>query len=207
MTDEEKDSQDTSSSESEKETEKQEKQDVKDPAVEAIRERFSDAILDVTFFAGEVTVKIKKESLLEICRFCHDDPRLRFDYLADLCGLDFPEQEERFIVVYQLYSIEKNRRLRLKTSLREGEAVDSVTPVWGTADWHERETYDLFGITFKNHPNMERILMPEDWEGHPLRKDYPLEGPNKELLDDELKQFQEGTLKQHYTETAFHEED
>lgn len=203
MPEDEKDKKDAPQPEAEETAKKVE---IQDPAVDAIKEKFPGAILDLKLFAGELTAQIKKESLLEICRFCHDDPGLRYDYLADLCGLDFPDREERFIVVYQLYSMERNTRLRLKVSAGEGEAVDSVTSVWNTANWHEREVFDLFGVEFTNHPDLERILMPEDWEGHPLRKDYPLEGPNKGIIEDERKKFEERTLKPYYEETRFHEE-
>jgi NADH-quinone oxidoreductase subunit C len=92
--------------------------------------------------------------------------------LADLTALDFPKDEKRFQVVYQLYSFSRNERLRLKARVADGESVESVVPVWAAADWMEREVFDMFGIRFDHHPNLRRILLPDEWQGYPLRKDY-----------------------------------
>ncbi|MBI3092487.1 MAG: NADH-quinone oxidoreductase subunit C [Candidatus Tectomicrobia bacterium] len=142
-------------------------------------ERFPDAI-QVVYCAlnrpEELTALVDRQRIVEICRFCHDDPDLYFNLLSDLCGADYPDEEERFTVVYQLYSIRHNQRLRLKVKTKEGVPVPSVTSVWRTANWHEREAYDLYGIVFEGHPNLKRILMPDNWEGFPLRKEYPPEG-------------------------------
>jgi NADH-quinone oxidoreductase subunit C len=94
--------------------------------------------------------------------------------LADLTAMDFPKEEKRFQVVYQLYSFSRNERLRLKVPLADGETIESAIPVWGVADWLEREVYDMFGIRFEHHPNLRRILLPDEWQGFPLRKDYPI---------------------------------
>ncbi len=116
------------------------------------------------------------------------------DYLADLCGADYPDNKDRFEVVYNLYSIKHGHRLRVKALVPESDpSVDSVVPVWSGANWHEREACDMYGIVFNGHPDLRRILMPEDWEGYPLRKDYPLKGPD----DDEYKGFEE--LKELHT--------
>jgi len=147
--------------------------------VKLIRQRFPEAIVEITSLRDlpdELTIKITKDRLLEICQFLKEDARLDFNYLSDLCGVDYPEREERFEVVYHLYSINKRHRLRLKTAIKEGETIPSVTGIWQTADWHEREAFDLLGIRFEGHPNLRRILLPDDWEGHPLRKEYPLQG-------------------------------
>ncbi|UCG77353.1 MAG: NADH-quinone oxidoreductase subunit C [Nitrospirota bacterium] len=150
---------------------------------EILREKYPDEIIDTSEFRGQVSVTIKKEKALDIFRFLHDDPSLSFDYLSDLCGLDnLGKKDSRFAVVYHLYSMEHRHMIRIKVAVSEDDcAVDSVVPVWIGADWHERECYDMFGIEFKGHPDLRRILMPEDWEGHPLRKDYPAKGPSDEL--------------------------
>jgi NADH-quinone oxidoreductase subunit C len=150
--------------------------------LQRLRERFGDALLDVKVWRNETTVVVGPADLVGICRFLRDDPDLAFDFLADLTGVDrlkLPESSPRFEVVYQLYSIQFKRRLRLKVRVDEGQPVPSVTGVWETANWHEREVHDLFGVSFQGHPDLRRILMPDDWEGHPLRKDYPVEASPK----------------------------
>ncbi len=149
---------------------------------ERIRERFPEEVRGVVEFRGQVSVLIRKERLLEICRFLHDEPALAFDYLKDLCGVDYlGRRPVRFEVVYTLYSMKHRHMVRLKAEVGEDDpSVESVVPVWAGANWHERECYDMFGIVFNNHPDLRRILMPEDWEGYPMRKDYPAEGPEKE---------------------------
>jgi NADH-quinone oxidoreductase subunit C len=135
-----------------------------------------DAVEEVVFFAGEVTARVKADRLLEVCRFLHEDPRTKMDLLSDLCAADYPEDEERFEILYHMYSIPHGHRIRIKTRTAEGKSVPTVSGIWATANWHEREAYDLFGIDFAGHPDLTRILMPDDWNGHPLRKEYPLEG-------------------------------
>ncbi len=125
---------------------------------------------------GEVTVTVPRESIVDVCRFLRDENS--FDLLADLCGCDRgPEEDPRFEVNYHLFSTTHYSRLRLKVLLSEDAAnVTTVTQIWKTADWHERETYDLVGIKFDGHPDLRRILLPSDFDGHALRKDYPLRG-------------------------------
>ncbi len=142
--------------------------------LEKIKQRFSDSIIETVEFRGELTVVVKKEKLVEVCKFLRDESDLRFDHLSDVSGVDFLERVPRFDISYHLYSIPKNHRLRLKVKVNEDEAVPSVTSVWSTANWHEREIFDMFGVKFENHPDLRRILMADDWVGHPLRKDYPL---------------------------------
>jgi NADH-quinone oxidoreductase subunit C len=139
-----------------------------------LREKFPDSVVEASEFRGELTIVIRKEDIIPICRFLRDDPGLLFNYLSDLTAVDRLEREPRFDVIYHLYSIKKSHRVRLKIKLGEGESTESVTPVWSGANWFEREVFDMFGIKFDNHPDLRRILMPEDWEGHPLRKDFPL---------------------------------
>lgn len=144
--------------------------------IDKIKEKFGDAVIDSHSFRGDDTVIVKKESLKEICTFLKEDKACAFDYLLDVCGADYMPREPRFEVVYHMHSISKKHRIRVKTQVADGEKVDSVTSIWGTADWTERETYDMYGIEFEGHPNMKRIYMADDWKGHPLRKDYPERG-------------------------------
>lgn len=127
---------------------------------------------------GETTVTIPREHIVTACEFLKTTPGCDFDFLADLCGFDRgPEEEPRFEVNYHLFSTSHHHRLRLKVLLNEEDAhVSTVTGVWRTANWHERETYDLFGVIFDGHPDLRRILLPDDWQGHALRKDFPLRG-------------------------------
>ncbi len=139
-----------------------------------LKERFSDSILEVSEFREQLTCVVKKENILSISRFLRDDPELSFNFLSSICGVDFLKRNPRFDVVYEFYSITKNHRMRLKVKVKEGENVPSLTSIWSTANWHEREVFDLFGINFEGHSDLRRILMPENYEGHPLRKDFPL---------------------------------
>jgi len=139
-----------------------------------LKEKFPDSILEVIEFRGELTFIIKKKDLIKICEFFKSDPDLKYNFLSDVCGVDFPEREKRFEIVYNLYSIPNQLRVRLKVKVGEDESVSSVTLVWSGADWMEREVYDMFGVKFENHPDLRRILMPDNWVGHPLRKDFPL---------------------------------
>ena len=144
--------------------------------VEILRTENAEWVVEVIEAFGEVTVFVPREAILEACYFLRDDHG--FDMLADLCGCDRgPEEDPRFEVNYHLFSTTHYQRIRLKVLLSEDDPkVDSVTDVWRTADWHERETYDLVGIIFEGHPDLRRILLPSDFDGHALRKDYPLCG-------------------------------
>jgi NADH-quinone oxidoreductase subunit C/D len=147
--------------------------------VERLNERFPGAVLDVGSFRRETTVVLRAAELLPVCQFLRDDPDLAYDLCLFVSAVDQQDLgvSPRFVGVYQLYSLTHQRRLRLKVPLSgEQPAVDSVTPVWRAADWHERETYDLLGVQYRGHPELRRILLPHDWTGHPLRKDYPLGG-------------------------------
>jgi NADH-quinone oxidoreductase subunit C len=146
--------------------------------VKILREKFSNFILEVTTFRSEVTVTVPKGEILEICKFLHSEPDLQYHLLTDLCGLDLFPQVPRFEVVYHLCSIRNNQRLRIRTKVGENESISSVESIWKVANWYEREVYDLFGILFDNHPDLRRILLWDGFEGHPLRKDYPTEGPD-----------------------------
>lgn len=148
------------------------------PSIAKLKENYPNSLLEVLTFRGEITVRIPKQYLYEICRFLHSNPELQYHMLTDLCGVDLFPNIPRFEVVYLLYSFKLNHRLRLKVNVREGESVPSVESIWKAANWLEREVYDLFGITFENHPDLRRILLWDGYEGHPLRKDFPVEGPD-----------------------------
>jgi NADH-quinone oxidoreductase subunit C len=141
-----------------------------------IREKDQAWVVDVIEAFGEVTVIVPREAIVDACRFLKDEHG--FDLLADLCGCDRgPEEDPRFEVNYHLFSTTHYQRLRLKVLLSEDDAhVHTVTHLWKTADWHERETYDMVGVIFDGHPDLRRILLPSDFDGHALRKDYPLRG-------------------------------
>jgi NADH-quinone oxidoreductase subunit C len=148
-------------------------------AVIKLKEKFASSVIDVKEFRGEVTVTVRKEDVIEICKFLKEN--LQYNLLTDVTAVDYFGKDPRFMVVYNLYSIPNKDRLRLKAPVEESDTtIDSVVPVWTTANWLEREVYDLFGVTFRNHPDLRRILMTDDWIGHPLRKDYPLQGPGRE---------------------------
>lgn len=144
--------------------------------VKKIKAQFDGVVTEAVEFIGQVSVRIDAAAVVEVCSFLRDDADARFNYLSDLTCVHYPmRQDAPLEIVYNLYSISRNERVRLKVSLAEDASIDSVTDVWPTANWMEREVYDLFGVTFRNHPDLRRILLPPDWEGHPLRKDYPLE--------------------------------
>lgn len=149
--------------------------------VNGLKDKFFSEIVDVVEFRDQVSVSVKREKLLDICRYLYDDPDMHMDYLSDLCGVDYPDRKYRFEVVYNLYSLKYRHRIRIKALLpADDPVVESVVPVWSGANWHEREACDMYGIIFNGHPDLRRILLPEDWEGYPLRKDYPLKGPDRE---------------------------
>ena len=150
--------------------------------LQRLREKFGQALLEVKAWRNETTVVLAPQDLVRVCRFLRDEPDLAFDFLSDVTGVDrmmLPESSPRFEVVYHVYSLQYRRRLRLKVRVGNGQAVPTVTDLWPTANWHEREVYDLFGVPFEGHPDLRRILTPDDWEGHPLRKDYPVEASPK----------------------------
>lgn len=148
-------------------------------AVDRLKAQFGETVQEVGEFRGETTVVVKKDRIVEVCAFLKKE--LGFNFLTDLCAVDYLGRAPRFMMVYQLYSIGAHQRLRIKAAVEEGDArIDTVSGVWATANWLERECFDLMGIVFNNHPDPRRILMPDDWVGHPLRKDYPVQGPDRE---------------------------
>jgi len=148
------------------------------PAIDTITQRAPKALLRTVESFGELTLLIRREDVVETCRWLHDDPDLAFDHITDVTAVDFPNESPRFEVVYHFYSIQKGHRIRLKARVPEDDsAIDSICAIWKGANFLEREVYDMMGITFRHHPDLRRILMTEDYdEGFPLRKDFPVEG-------------------------------
>ena len=139
---------------------------------------FSAALVRTVEWRGELSVTVMRDRLHEVAQFLRNDPAMDFDYIVHVSSVDWPDDEERFEVVYELYSIRKRHQIRLKTRVPEPDCVvDSLTDLWKGADFMEREVYDMMGIRFRNHPDLRRILLPDDYtEGYPLRKDFPLRG-------------------------------
>lgn len=142
--------------------------------VEALREAFGEDVLAVTEYAGEHTVYLAHERIVEACRFLKEEQG--FTYLSDFGAIDRFTEEERFEVYYNLVNMQERKRLRLKVRLEEDEPVASITGVYRAANWHEREAWDMFGIRFEGHPDLRRMFMPEDFEHHPLRREFPVLG-------------------------------
>ncbi len=149
----------------------------KNAAVQKLRDWDKQVVAEVIEFRGETTVVVPEQRLVRVAEFLLSEPSLRFTFLSDLTTVDRFPMEPRFELNYHLLSIERSLRLRLRVRVAGAQPeVPSVTGVWPTANWHERESFDLFGIRFHGHPDLRRILLPDAWEGHPLRKDYPVEG-------------------------------
>jgi NADH-quinone oxidoreductase subunit C len=141
-----------------------------------IRASMTNAIEDLEVCLGELTLEVRTDQTAAVITFLRDDPRCRFTTLIDLCGVDYPEREKRFEVVYHLLSMHLNHRIRIKTRTDENTPAPSITGVYPCADWYEREAFDMYGILFSNHPDLRRILTDYGFEGFPLRKDFPLTG-------------------------------
>jgi NADH-quinone oxidoreductase subunit C len=140
--------------------------------VKRYKERFGDAIREAWIDRKQAILVVAREKLVEIATYSRDDEK--FDWLSDLTAVDWPKREQRFDIVLNMYSMEKNERLRLKVYASADERVPSVQGVWATANWEEREVYDMFGVVFEGHPELKRILLPDEWQGYPLRKDYDI---------------------------------
>jgi len=140
-------------------------------------------VIDITQQDNEFIILAKRETIKECCLFLRDE--CEFQMLMDICGVDYPEKEERFEIVYHLVSITKNLRARIKIITDEDTPVNSIVPIYSSANWLERETYDMFGVEFEGHPNLERILTDYNFEGFPLRKDFPLEGFKEVVYSEE----------------------
>lgn len=140
--------------------------------MQRLKARFGEAIREATLDRKQAIVLVEGARWHEVNLYCRDQEK--FDYLADLTAVDWPKREKRFDLVANLYSFPKNERLRLKAHVGENEGVGSVVSVWPVANWLEREAFDMFGIRFEGHPNLKRILLPDEWQGYPLRKDYDI---------------------------------
>jgi NADH-quinone oxidoreductase subunit C len=154
---------------------------------------------------GELILWAERPTIVRVLTFLRDDPRMLFKQLVDLCGVDYPDRSERFEVVYNLLSLKHNRRIRVKLATDENEPVPSVTGVFSSADWYERETWDLFGVYFSDHPDLRRQLTDYGFEGHPLRKDFPLTGYVEVRYDEDQKRvvYEPVKLKQEFRSFDF----
>ena len=148
--------------------------------VTALQAAVADGVTQVSYWVGDWTVIVPSTRLLDVARHLKS---AGFDFCSDVTASDWPQRPQRFDVVYSLYSVRDKQRIRVKVRAAEQEPVPSVAGIWPSANWLEREAYDMFGIRFTGHPDLRRILMPDDWQGHPQRKDYPLEGPGELLLE------------------------
>jgi NADH-quinone oxidoreductase subunit C len=146
-----------------------------------------DEILGSEIAHGQLTLKVKREAIVGVTTFVRDDAKCQFKMMVELCGVDYPDRAERFDVVYILLSLSLNQRIRLKVATDEETPVPSITGVYNAAGWYEREAWDLFGIYFADHPDLRRLLTDYGFEGHPLRKDFPLTGYVEVRYDDEQK--------------------
>lgn len=170
-----------------------------------IRERLDGRVRDASVDFGELTLVVEPADIIDVLGFLRDDVQCQFISFIDLCGVDYPSREKRFEVVYHLLSPRQNQRIRVKLSTDEETPVPSVTGVYPGADWFEREAYDLYGILFTGHPDLRRILTDYGFEGHPLRKDFPLTGYFEVRYDDELKRvvYEPVELKQEFRNFDF----
>ncbi|HKV43017.1 MAG TPA: NADH-quinone oxidoreductase subunit C [Blastocatellia bacterium] len=147
-----------------------------DPLIDQVKSRFSASVTEAVATLGQQILRVKKGSYIELCQFLREVEAAEFDMITDLTAIHYPDRKgEEFDVVLLLYSVGANRRIRIKTAVADGESCPTVVPIWPGADWMEREVFDMFGIKFDGHPDLRRILLPEDWPGHPLRKEYPIE--------------------------------
>ena len=151
--------------------------------ITALQSVLPGAVTQLSFWVGDWTMIVPAARLLEVARHLY---AAGFDFCSDVTASDWPPRPQRFDVIYCLYSIRDRHRVRVKVRAAEGEAVPSVTSIWPAANWLEREVYDMFGVNITDHPDLRRMLMPEDWQGHPQRKDYPLEGPGELLMESPL---------------------
>ena len=144
--------------------------------VESIKHAFKHDVISSTVFRSEVTHLVEKSCIRALAYYLLSEPELKFNYLVDVLGVDYNNESPRFEVVYHFYSTVHKHRIRIKLRTNEGEDVQSIAMVYPSACWPERETFDMFGIVFDGNPDLRRIYLSEDWEGYPLRKDYPLRG-------------------------------
>jgi len=142
-------------------------------------EYFGDKVYSITIAHGELVMVVDRAIIVPVCKLLRDDPDFQFDFLSYVTAIDWSamKKEPRYEVIYQLLSLKKTHRMRVKAGVPDSDpSIETVCDVWQGANWMERETFDMFGIIFRNHPDLRRILMPDDWDGHPLRKEFPLGG-------------------------------
>jgi len=166
---------------------------------------FPNDVIGSAIAYGELIVSVRRETVARVLAFLRDDPRCLFQVLVDICGADYPERAERFEVVYNLLSVRNNQRIRVKTTTDEESPVPSATGIFSAAGWFERETWDLFGVYFSDHPDLRRILTDYGFEGHPLRKDFPLTGYVEVRYDEAQKRvvYEPVKLKQEFRSFDF----
>ncbi|HEU4434521.1 MAG TPA: NADH-quinone oxidoreductase subunit C [Pyrinomonadaceae bacterium] len=174
------------------------------PLVKRLKAKFGDAIGDASEFIGQLSLHVAPERIVEVCDYLKTDEKTPFDYLSDLTCVHYPDRGAMpFEVVYNLFSISTNERVRLKVKTSDAAGVESVTGVWPAANWLEREVYDLFGIRFANHPDLRRLLLPPDWEGYPLRKDFPLEFVENAWTERHLPEMTQVQMEQVHQRRAY----
>ena len=156
------------------------------PFVASLQSAIPGSVLHVSYWVGDWTIIVATDTLLDVARHLRESADAAFDMCSDVTATDWPPRAERFDLVYCLYSTRHRHRIRVKVRASETQPVSSVSAVWPAANWLEREVFDMFGVNFAGHPDRRRILMPEDWQGHPQRKDYPLEGPGELLMENPL---------------------
>jgi len=151
--------------------------DLKTLIPQKLKEKFPSTEIEVSDYRNELTIKFDKKNIVDLCFFLKSDAELEFVWCSDITAIDWATRKNRFTVVYNIFSMKHNFRLRLKCDVDESDcSIDSVSSVWKAANWQERETYDMYGIKFNNHPDLRRMYMPEEFEYYPLRKDFPLMG-------------------------------
>jgi len=170
-----------------------------------LKEKLGTRLLDSTLAYGELTIKVEAAEIVDVLSFLKTDPQCRFVSIIDICGADYLQREKRFDVVYHLLSPRQNTRIRVKVETDEDTPVPSAVAVYPGADWYERETYDLYGVLFSGHPDLRRLLTDYGFEGHPLRKDFPLTGFVEVRYDDEAKRviYEPVELKQEFRSFDF----
>lgn len=154
-----------------------------------IRDTLGSSVVDTTIRLGQLSIEIKRDDVLKVLKFLRDDVNCQFQTLLDVCGVDYPDDDERFEIVYHFLSMTHNNRIRVKLRTDEDTPVDSATSLFSAANWWEREVWDMYGVAFNDHPDLRRILTDYGFEGHPLRKDFPLTGYVEVRYDDEQKRI------------------
>ncbi|HED07426.1 MAG TPA: NADH-quinone oxidoreductase subunit C [Ignavibacteria bacterium] len=151
--------------------------ELKELITQKLQENFPDSFISSNVYMGDLSVEVDKKDIVKICTLLKENSELEFILCEDVTAIDWSKRKDRFTVVYHIFSFKHNFRLRIKANVDESDCtIDTVSSVWNTANWEEREVYDMFGISFNNHPDLRRMYMPEDFEHYPLRKDFPLTG-------------------------------